>query len=43
MNNDEDDEKQTIGEALSAAKDGPLLDVSRVRFKATSVNAKMWI
>ena len=30
MNDDEDDEKQTIGEALRAAKDSPSFDVSRV-------------
>ena len=43
MNDDEDDEKQTIGEALSAAKDSPLFDVSRVWFKAANVNATMWL
>ena len=41
MNDNEDDEKQTIGEALSAAKDSPSFDVSRVWFKATNVNARM--
>ena len=40
-NDDEYDEKQTIGEALSAAKDSPLFDVSRVLFKAASVNTRM--
>ena len=30
MNDDEDDERQTIGEALSAAKDSPSFDVSSV-------------
>ena len=30
VNDDENDEKQTIGEALSATKDSPLFDVSRV-------------
>ena len=30
VNDDEDDEKQTIEEALCAAKDCPLFDVSRV-------------
>ena len=43
MNDDEDDEKQTIGEALSAAKDSPLFDMSRVWFKAASMNARMWL
>ena len=42
-NDDEDDEKQTIGEALSAAKDSPLFDVARVWFKAASVGARMWL
>ena len=41
MNDDEDDEKQTIREALSAAKYSPLFDVSRMWFKAVSVNARM--
>ena len=30
MNDDEDDEKQTIGEALSTVKEGPSFDVSRL-------------
>ena len=30
MNDDEDDEKQTMREALSAMKYSPLFDVSRV-------------
>ena len=41
VNDDEDDEKQTIGEALNAAKDTPSFDVSRVWFKAANVNARM--
>ena len=41
VNDDEDDEKQTIGEALIAAKDSPLFDVSRVRFKAAGVNVEV--
>ena len=43
VNDDEDEEKQTFGEALRTAKYNPSFDVSRVRFKATSVNARMQV
>ena len=41
MNDDGEDEKQTICEALSMAEGSPLFDVSRTLFKAASVNARM--
>ena len=41
VNDDEDDKKQTIGEALKTVKDSRLFDVLRVWFKAAGVNATM--
>ena len=41
VNDDEDDEKEMIGDVLNAAKETPSLDVSRMRFKAATVNGTM--